>query len=268
MAHEDYKEMLIARVLDALDDSDVRVVDEHLATCPECSAELQAWRDTAGLLAHGAALVEPSPIVGKRIMDQVRSGRSERAVGGAEVVPMPGRARAKTNIWPALLRIAAAIAFVALIFGIFVFWKRDLELRMEVARLGREINSQQRELARERETVALLSGSDSKRAELNGTDQAKNARATFAFDRQTGRAILLTEGLPATAADKAYELWFIADGHPLPGKVFTVDASGRATISDQVPPAARDHAVFAITLEPRSGVNTPTGPVYLSSPSS
>src|SRR5262245_48298346 len=121
MAHEDYKEMLIARVLDALDDSDVRVVDEHLATCPECSAELQAWRDTAGLLAHGAPLVEPSPIVGKRIMKQVRSGRSERAVGGAEVVPMPARERAKTNIWPTLLRIAAAIAFVALIFGTFVF---------------------------------------------------------------------------------------------------------------------------------------------------
>ena len=104
--------------------------------------------------------------------------------------------------------------------------------------------------------------------ELAGTEQAKNAHATFAFDRSSGRAVLLTEGLPATTADKAYELWFIANGRPLPGKVFAVDASGRATLSDQVPPEAREHAVFAVTLEPRGGASSPTGPIYLSSPSS
>ena len=263
MVHADYKELLIARALDALDDTDAHAVDEHLGTCTECNLELQEWRDTAGLLAHGAALVEPGPEVGKRIMDQVRSGRSARS----EVVQMPRR-RTPARIWPTLLRIAAAIAFLALMIGTFILWKRDLELRMEVARLYREIHSQQNELARERDTIALLTTTNAQRTELVGTDQAKKARATFAFDRDTGRAVLLTEGLPATPADKAYELWFIANGHPLPGKIFTVDTSGRATISDLVPPEAREHTVFAVTLEPKVGVNSPTGPIYLSSPSS
>ncbi len=80
--------------------------------------------------------------------------------------------------------------------------------------------------------------------------------------------MLFTEGLPPAPADKAYELWFIANGHPLPGKVFTVDKAGRATVSDQVPPEAREKAVFAVTLEPRKGASAPTGPIYLSSPAS
>jgi len=265
MVHEDYKELLIARALDALDDTDARVIDEHLGTCAECSAELTEWRDTAGLLAHGAPVVEPGAEVGKRIMDQVSSGRSARSDTGAAVVQMTPRERMPTKIWPNLLRMAAAIAFMALMIGTFILWKRDLELRMEVARLSREIRSQQSELARERDTIALLTTLDAQRTELVGTDQAKKARATFAFDRETGRAILLTEGLPVTPVDKAYELWFIANGHPLPGRVFTVDTSGRATISDQVPPEAREHAVFAVTLEPKAGVNSPTGPIYMSS---
>ncbi len=268
MVHADYQDMLATRALDALDDTGARLVDEHLAGCAECVAELEAWRHAASLLAHDANLVESGAEIGKRIMDQVRRNPAARSETGSKVVPMPSRTFGLRRVLPALLKIAAAIAFVALMAGTFFFWKRDLELRREVARLSREIRSQQTEMARERDTIALLTGPDSKLMELAGTEQAKNAHATFAFDRSSGRAVLLTEGLPATAADKAYELWFISNGHPLPGKVFAVDASGRATLSDQVPPEAREHAVFAVTLEPRGGASSPTGPIYLSSPSS
>src|SRR5262249_33575307 len=157
-----------------------------------------------------------------------------------DIIPMPSRERVPARIWPALLRVAAAIAFVTLIAAAFFFWKRDLELRMEVARLSREIHNQQNELARESDAMALFTAPNSKRAEMTGTDKASAAHGIFAFDRASGRAVLLTEGLPATAPDRAYELWFIADGHPLPGKVFTVDTSGRATLWEQVPPEARE----------------------------
>ena len=51
------------------------------------------------------------------------------------------------------------------------------------------------------------------------------------------------------------------------GKVFSVDAAGRATVSDLMPPEAREKAVIAITLEPKHGSAQPTGAIYLSSPS-
>ena len=87
----------------------------------------------------------------------------------------------------------------------------------------------------------------------------------LAYDKN-GRAILMAKGLPPPPAGKAYQLWFIAGGKPMPGKVFTTDASGAGTLKDQIPPQARNAAVFAITLEPEDGVQSPTGQIYLSQP--
>lgn len=53
----------------------------------------------------------------------------------------------------------------------------------------------------------------------------------------------------------------------MPGKVFSTDDSGAGTLKDQIPPEARSAAVFAITLEPENGVQSPTGEMYLSSAS-
>jgi hypothetical protein len=53
----------------------------------------------------------------------------------------------------------------------------------------------------------------------------------------------------------------------MPGKVFSTDEAGNGVLEDQMPTVARDRAVFAITLEPEKGVQTPTGSIYLLSPS-
>jgi len=270
MDHADYQNMLPARALDALDAEELRALDEHVATCIECRTELVGWRDDAGLLAFGAPAVDPRAELGTRIMDRVRDASAHVTEPPANVVPMPERRVKATPVW---LRLAAAIAFLALMIGIVVLWGRNARLQRDVVRLTNEVDTQQHALVRdrairqrEREALALLTAPDAKRTELAGTTAAKDARATFAFDRQSGRAVLMTVGLPMAPAGKAYELWFIANGRPMPGKMFTVDESGRAMMADQVPPEAREKAVFAITLEPEAGVSTPTGAIYLSSP--
>lgn len=100
--------------------------------------------------------------------------------------------------------------------------------------------------------------------ELAGTNLMPQAHAMLAFDKN-GRAILMAKGLPPAPAGKAYQLWFIAGGQPMPGRVFTTDASGSGSLKDQIPPEARNSAVFAITVEPESGVKSPTGEMYLTS---
>jgi len=102
--------------------------------------------------------------------------------------------------------------------------------------------------------------------ELAGTKLVPEAHGMLAYDKN-GRAILMAKGLPPAPAGMAYQLWFIAGGQPMPGKVFRTDASGAGTLKDQVPAQARTAAVFAITLEPEKGVQSPTGQIYLSSPS-
>lgn len=277
MEHQEYQELLALHALDALDASEARALETHLSTCADCGAELAEMRDAAALLAHASTPAEPRAEVREKILKNAHKepqGSQPIARASAKVVPF--RSSAGASLWPNLLRLAAALAFVALLIGVIVFWRRDVRSRRELAQLSRQINTQQRELnrdrdvlARQREALALLNSPGMKKMELAGTSTAKNARATFVFDRETGRSMLMTEGLPAPPADMAYEVWFIPKGHsPMPGKMFTVDAAGHAMISDHVPMEARENAVIAITLEPKRGSAVPTGAIYLTSPAS
>lgn len=275
--HQQYQDLLALRVLGVLDAAEARSLDEHLATCGECQAEHAEWSDAAGLLAHAAVAAAPGDVVRQRILDAVRadSRKQETADGRAKnVVSM--RPRAERLLWPNILRLAAAIAFVAMLIGVIVLWRRDVQSRREIAQLSRQLNAQQHELvrerdalAREREARALLNSPDAKKLVLAGSQTAQNARATFVFDQKSGRAMLITEGLPAAPAEMAYEVWFIPKGHaPIPGRVFVVDSAGHAMIFDQIPSEAREGVVIAVTIEPKRGSAAPTGGIYLSSPSS
>jgi anti-sigma-K factor RskA len=274
--HQQYQESLALHALDALDAAEARSLEGHLASCEECRAVLIEWRDATGLLAHAATPAAPRDELRARILAAARAEtRVPQTQESAKVLPMPIAPR-RSNLWPNLLKIAAAIAFVGLLVGMIVFWRRDVAMQRDIARLTRERNRTQDQLTREREArakerdaIAMLNSRDTKKMELAGTPTAQNARGTFVFDPQTGHAMLMTEGLPATPADKAYEVWFIPKGHtPMPGKMFTVDSSGRAMVVGEIPLEARANAVIAITLEPKKGSAAPTSAIYLSSPSS
>lgn len=273
MNHQEYQDLLAWQALDALDASDALALDQHLVTCAQCRAELIEMRDSAGLLAHAAPQVEPGPALRDRILSSIHGLNNQEVAAvkpSAQVIDLSARRASRTS--SNFLRMAAGIAFVALLIGLVVLWRHDVRLQREIAGLSRQVNGQQRELARdrdalarEREALAMLTSPNMKRMELSGTQTAQNARGSFVLDPRTGHAMLMTDGLPAAPPEMAYELWFIADGKKMPGKVFSVDANGRAMISDQVPLEARERAVFAITLEPKQGVTSPTGAIYLMS---
>lgn len=272
--HQQYQDLLALHALDALDASEKPLLEAHLATCAECRATLTEWRDATSLLAHAATPVTPSADLRARILAATRAEtRAPQAAGRVVQMPIPPN---RSNLWPNLLRIAAAITIVGLLVGIIIFWRRDVVLQRDVARLTKERNrtadqliKEREALAKERDALAMINSRDTKKMELAGTKTAQNARAMFVYNPQTGHAMLMTEGLPTTPADKAYEVWFIPKGHtPMPGKMFTVDSAGRATVVGEIPLEARANVVIAITLEPKKGSLAPTSAIYLASPSS
>ncbi|MDX6611957.1 MAG: hypothetical protein QOD75_1143 [Blastocatellia bacterium] len=278
MVHEDYKQMLALQALDALEGADVRELDAHLATCAECRTELDEMRDASSLMAYASNQLEPSAGLRSRILESVAtqnsSSRMSAATPGVEpaprtnVIPLARPKRRQWNLGQSFGAIAAALVLAASIVGLFVLWNRYQDSQREIARLAQEKATQQRELTHLSEALAMITARDAAKFELAGTPMAQKAHAMLAYDRKTGRAMLMVEGLPAAPADKAYQLWFIAGGKPMPGKVFTIDAEGKAMMDDDVPAAAREHAVFAVTLEPKSGVTAPTGQIYLASAAS
>jgi anti-sigma-K factor RskA len=292
--HEDYKEMIAAHALGAIDEAEARELETHIEACAECRAELKTWRDTTAALAYAAPSVEPRAALRSQILNRVgaqSSAQSSRSKTADERIKSQAEesSRSEPNVvaftkparrvWSMAARvgaIAASLVFVALIISLILLWNRYSTMQQEVARLGGQLNQTQTELRRERETssreqeaLKLMTAPNASMASLKGTEMAENAHAKFVFDRQTGRAMLMADNLPPAPAGKAYQLWFIAGGKPMPGRVFTPDAAGRAEMHDEVPAEARNtSAVFAVTLEPSSGMKEPTGPKYLLSAAS
>lgn len=267
MSHKEYQDLVAVYALDALDATEVRSVEDHLGTCAECRADLAELRDAGALLAYGSTPAVPSDDVRERIMAAVSLEPRQEVKTLDRVVPFVPRAT--QSAWTNILRLAAAIAFVALLIGIVVLWRRDQRSQRELAQLSQQVEQQQRDLARNNEAMALMNSPGATMIPLAGTKMATNARATFVFDKQTGKAMLMTDGLPEAPAGMAYQVWFIPPGHsPMPSQTFTVDSQGKAMMSDMVPMDARAKATIAITIEPKSGSSQPTGAMYLVSSAS
>ena len=244
MGHDDYKEMIPAHTLSALDATEERALNEHLAECAECRRDLVEWETVAASLALSAKPMEPSPEVREKLLAQIGSEKSGSEKSPSKVLPFASPPR---NLWSSLGSlgsIAAVIVFAALIISVVILWREN------------------RTLQQQKEFYQLLSEPGSRVTELSGTPEAANATAKLAYDKN-GRAILITNGLPRAPEGKEYQLWFIVGNKPLPGKSFAPDNKGNSTVADQVPEAARNSAVFAVTLEPAGGVSAPTGAIYL-----
>jgi anti-sigma-K factor RskA len=246
MVHEDYKEMIPARALSALDAAEERALNEHLDNCSECRKELEEWQATAAALAVVPDPVEPSPEVRDRILSEVRKDLST-----GEVIPFSSRPR---NVWSSfgsLGAIAAVVLFAALIITLIVLWQQNQRMTED--------------FAQSKEFVELVTTPGAKVSELKGIDLGAGATATLAYDK-TGHAMLMAHKLPNVPQGKAYQLWFIVkDKPPMPGKTFVPDNTGQGTLKDRMPAQAFDSPIFAITVEPAAGVDAPTGPIYLRS---
>lgn len=243
MVHEDYKEMIPARALSALDAAEAQALDEHLENCTECRKDLDEWQATAASLALGADAVEPSPKVRERILDEVRKERET-----STVVPFRSASR---NFWSSfgpLGAIAAVVLFTALLLLLAVVWRQNNDLRTE--------------LAQSREFMQIVTSPGAIVTELKATDAGGSATAKIVYDK-SGQAILLASNLPKIPQGKAYQLWFIVGNKPpLPGKTFAPDNNGQGVLKEQVPAEAVSPS-FAITVEPVGGSTTPTSPIYL-----
>ena len=262
MVHDDYKELLSAKALSALDAEDARALDSHLKGCVECRAELFAWEQTAALLSLNAVQLEPSAGLRQQILDEVRAERVSASTREPKVLPFDRSARIAASPFRYLGAIAATLLIAALSIALLLLWQQDRMTQRALAILTNEAQQTRDQLQSQRAVLALLSSPDARMARLTGTKDAPGAHAMLAYDK-SGHAMLMAKGLPSAPRGMAYQLWFIKDNKKLPGKVFRTDASGNGILEDQVPAVARDSAVFAITLEPETGVQVPTGSIYL-----
>jgi anti-sigma-K factor RskA len=247
MTHQDLLESAAAYALGALDGPEKAEFEAHLPGCASCKAEVDAYREVAGLLAHAATAVQPpnGDALRHRILSQAT------AVRPISAAPTSRRRSTAPLAW-----IAAAASFL-LAVGAGLSYRAE---RARVAALEGEVADGRTQLAVRDSTIAAFLGPEVHVVSLAQPDKKPSARVFWNHTRQI--FIVTAFNVPPAPAGKTYQLWALRKGKaPLSMGTFNTDASGRATAILAVAKDITDGGFIddcGLTLEPDGGSPQPT----------
>jgi anti-sigma-K factor RskA len=250
------EDLLPAYALGALDGDDLRELEAHLgAGCAECRRQLDLWERDVEALAASAPPVQPSETTRARVLRLARG-----------TIPEPQR----TARWTFF---AAAALLLLGVWGAAGQWRLQGEVRRltaerdrlarQVANLDREVDLARAEARQAAQALQILAAPSVRSVVLAGQKPAPRASGHTYVNPQTRDALFYAFNLPPVAADKTYQLWFIADGKPVSAGTFAVDARGAGHLRVENVSDVEDIQAWAVTVEPRGGVPQPTGEMVL-----
>jgi len=250
------EELLPAYALGALDGEDLRELEEHLgAGCAECGRQLDLWNRDLETLAASVPPLAPSEMARARIL---------RLAAGAA----PASARA-----PRWTFFAAAALLLLGVWGAAGQLRTRGEVRRltaernrmarQVDALGREVNLARAEARQAAQALQILAAPSVRSVVLAGLGPTPGAAGHTYVNPQTRDALFYGFNLPRLAADKTYQLWFIAGGKPVSAGIFSVDERGTGRLRVENVVEVEDIQVWAVTVEPQGGVPQPTGEMVL-----
>jgi Anti-sigma-K factor rskA/Putative zinc-finger len=216
-SHHDIEELLGAFALDALDGDERDLVEAHLAGCPRCRAEVEAHRETAGLLANSGerapegvwdriaeALDEAPPALDLARIAPLRREAPEpapAAPGGDELAGRRG-AGAPRSI---SLRVAAVTMAVAAALTLFLGVALGHRDSGGIDRLNRLADAIQQANVKNA-AYAALSNPQAEQVKLASTDGKASARVVRLPD---GTGYLVPTSLATLPAGRVYQLWAV-----------------------------------------------------------
>jgi anti-sigma factor RsiW len=222
-------ELTAGYALDVLDADERWAYETHLVSCERCRDELTSFWETAEALAVAAS--GPAPSQGLR-------GRILAAAAEERQVVVPLESRRQRRLAPVLGAAAAVAAVVALAVGL---WASQLSGDLDEARLA---------LEQERAAAAVLADPDARTIAL----EAGDGRLVVG---ESGRAVLVLDGLDPAPAGKTYEMWILEGETPVPAGVFTgsddrdvVPVGGSVEAGNRVAVTVEDGPVDAPTTAP------------------
>jgi anti-sigma-K factor RskA len=230
-----------AYVLDALDDAERAAFEEHLPGCHDCEAEVSSLREAAAMLADDAALTPPDSLR-TNVLAGIRTVRPLPPEVGASAEQSDGSDEPSAEVVPLRrhrFRMAtlAAAAVILAILGIAA-----------VSQPWRDQPGQSQAGVADR----VMAADDAKHVQVSFPD---GATATVFRSQKIGKAVLVTEKMPAAPDGTVYELWLRNSvGRMVPAGLMKGSGDHKQVLEGN---AANANAA-AISVEPSGGSKEPT----------
>jgi anti-sigma-K factor RskA len=244
--HESPLDLAAAYALGALSPEEARSFEAFLAGSPEARREVAEFRDVAALLALAGSDAAPGPDLRQRVLDGVRPRRAARSV--------------RFPIWGALA--ASLIAAAALGAALVSARGRVAGLRQELANREEILVRRLRVLSEREATLNAILEPGVQMFQLTASGDPEPGIQLF-WNRQRNTAVIHGFRLKPVPAGRAYQLWFIRDGKPVPSVTFKPEPDGYAKAREVDVPSEGNVSAAAITVEPEGGSPQPTSPILL-----
>jgi anti-sigma-K factor RskA len=249
---ETLQDLAAAYALGALSPEEARRFEAMLAGSPEAQREVAEYREVAALLALGGPEAAPSPDLRERMLSRMRA-------------PSAGPARPLRRPPPPWGALAAGlVAAVGLGFG-YLQLRETRDLRAELGRIMQRLATTSERLTEREATLNAIFEPGVQMFQLTASGDPDPGIQLF-WDQQRHRAIVHGFKLKPVPEGRAYQLWFIKDGAPVPSITFKPEPTGHVRV-EQIPvPADGEVSAAAVTVEPESGSTQPTSPILLVGP--
>lgn len=242
-------DLAAAYALGALTAEESSRFEAFLVTSADAQRDVAEFREVAALLGLSGSEPPARSDLRARLLARVAQEKSRRFPAPSHT----GRGRTPPALWGALA--ASLVAALGLGAGL-------LSVKGDVTRLEQALAERQQQLAGREATLNAILEPGVELYQLTASGDPDPGIQLF-WDRQRNRAIVHGFRLKPVAAGRAYQLWFIKDGKPVPSVTFKPEATGHVKV-EQVPvPADGDVSAAAVTVEPEAGSQQPTPPILL-----
>jgi hypothetical protein len=245
MATNDHPtDVLAALALDAVGAGEERErVEGHISECPRCRQELDTMRDLAGALGHTVTL--PPERLWTGISKHLYERREQHESQPPRLVALSSHPRrAHVTRRRATRAMATACAAAAVTIGLLAV--ALVTSNDKVADLQNALRD-----PAQATVVAALAAPGHRVVTLRSIRGAQLADFVLL---PSGAGYLVHNHMPSVAPGRAYELWALVDGTPLPvGLINSATTAAAFTIASSPRPTE-----LMVTMEPASGSLRPT----------
>ena len=252
MTHDEAHDLLAAFSLDAMETDELRAIEDHLAGCPRCRAEVDAHREVAAALGNS---VEPLP---EGLWETISRRLPDRHDGERPPMPMlvrdeftdgeatadrhrPSAFRSTRARFTTLASVAAAAAAV-------------------VAVLGVNLAHADNQLAHARGVIdgtshtAVMAAEETPGHKDVSLENANHQQLASFVTVPSGQGYLVKSALPKLPPGETYQLWGVVQGQPISlGLLGQKPHMVTYTLAGSVRPSK-----LGITIEPAGGSAVPT----------